>query len=148
MPAETVRPDLHIVVLAAGKGTRMKSVLPKVLHRAGGRALIDNVIGAADAMRPVSVVVVVGHQTELMRHHFTGRADVHLVVQEPQLGTGHALLQAEPFLEGKSGTLLMLSGDVPLLRSASVDALVDHGMRGAVRRRVGRAKPATAARFW
>ncbi len=133
MPAETVRPDLHVVVLAAGKGTRMKSALPKVLHRAGGRALIDHVIGAADAMSPLSVVVVVGHQTELMRSHFAGRADVHLVVQEPQLGTGHALLQAEPFLEGKSGTLLMLYGDVPLLRSASVDALVNHHVRsGAV----------------
>ena len=129
MPAETVRPDLHVVVLAAGKGTRMKSAVPKVLHRAGGRALIDHVIGAADAMRPVSVVVVVGHQTELLRGHFAGRADVHLAVQEPQLGTGHALLQAEPFLEGKSGTLLMLSGDVPLLRSASVDALVNQHVR-------------------
>jgi bifunctional UDP-N-acetylglucosamine pyrophosphorylase / glucosamine-1-phosphate N-acetyltransferase len=129
MPAETIHPELHVVVLAAGKGTRMKSALPKVLHRASGRALIDHVIGAADAMRPISVVVIVGHQTELLRGHFAGRPDVHLASQEPQLGTGHALLQAEPFLEGKSGTLLMLSGDVPLLRSASVDALVNHHVR-------------------
>jgi len=126
MPVATVSPDLHIVVLAAGKGTRMKSALPKVLHRTAGLALIDHVIGSADAVRPSSIVIIIGHQTEQLRGHFVRRPEVHLAVQEPQLGTGHAVLQAEPFLEGKTGTVLLLSGDVPLLRASSVQALVRH----------------------
>jgi bifunctional UDP-N-acetylglucosamine pyrophosphorylase / glucosamine-1-phosphate N-acetyltransferase len=126
MPAAALPPDLHIVILAAGKGTRMKSALPKVLHRAGGVPLIDHVAGSAESLLPSSMVVVVGHQTEQLREHFTGRTDVSLALQEPQLGTGHALLQAEPFLRGKTGTVLLLSGDVPLLRAATVRALVAH----------------------
>lgn len=117
---------LHIVVLAAGKGTRMKSALPKVLHRAAGRPLIDHVLASAAPLLPVSTIVIVGHQTELLREHFRARADVQLALQEPQLGTGHALLQAEPHLKGKSGTVLLLSGDVPLLREATIRTLVEH----------------------
>ncbi len=126
MPAATLPPDLHIVVLAAGKGTRMKSALPKVLHRAAGVPLIDHVAGSAESLKPSSIVVVIGHQTEQLREHFARRSDVNLALQEPQLGTGHALLQAEPFLRGKTGTVLLLSGDVPLLRAATVRALIDH----------------------
>lgn len=117
---------LHIVVLAAGKGTRMKSSLPKVLHRAAGMPLIDHVLLSAAPLGPASTVVIVGHQTEIVREHFGKRPDVRLALQEPQLGTGHALLQAEPFLLGKSGTVLLLSGDVPLLRESTVRALVAH----------------------
>ena len=132
MPAATLPPDLHIVVLAAGKGTRMKSALPKVLHRAAGAPLIDHVAGAAESMKPSSIVVVIGHQTEQLREHFARRSDVTLALQEPQLGTGHALLQAEPFLRGKTGTVLLLSGDVPLLRAETVRALIEHHVsRGA-----------------
>jgi bifunctional UDP-N-acetylglucosamine pyrophosphorylase/glucosamine-1-phosphate N-acetyltransferase len=126
MPAAASPRDLHIVVLAAGKGTRMKSALPKVLHRAAGLPLIDHVAGSAESLKPSSIVVVVGHQTEQLRAHFAHRSDVHLVLQEPQLGTGHALLQAEPLLQGKTGTVLLLSGDVPLLRATTVQALVSH----------------------
>jgi bifunctional UDP-N-acetylglucosamine pyrophosphorylase / glucosamine-1-phosphate N-acetyltransferase len=132
MPAATLPPDLHIVVLAAGKGTRMKSALPKVLHRAAGAPLIDHVAGAAESMKPSSIVVVIGHQTEQLREHFARRSDVTLALQDPQLGTGHALLQAEPFLRGKTGTVLLLSGDVPLLRAETVRALIEHHVsRGA-----------------
>ena len=118
MPADS-QPSLHIVVLAAGKGTRMKSALPKVLHHAAGAPLIDHVLGAAAPLAPDSVIVVIGHQTEQVQAHLTD-SGVQTAVQEPQLGTGHALLQAEPFLRGKTGTLLLLSGDVPLLRPATV----------------------------
>ena len=127
-------PDqVHIVVLAAGKGTRMKSAVPKVLHRALGQPLIDHVLASSASLSPASVTVIIGHQTELLRGHFaTARPAVQLAVQEPQLGTGHALLQAEPFLRGKTGTVLLLSGDVPLLTSATVRALVGHhAARGA-----------------
>ncbi len=126
MPAQSGPPDVHIVVLAAGKGTRMKSALPKVLHEAAGRALIDHVLGAAEPLNPSTVVVVVGHQTEQVRAHLKPRPGIKFALQEPQLGTGHALLQAEPHLEGKTGTVLLLSGDVPLLRAETVGALLSH----------------------
>jgi bifunctional UDP-N-acetylglucosamine pyrophosphorylase / glucosamine-1-phosphate N-acetyltransferase len=103
----------------------MKSALPKVLHRAAGRPLIDRVLAAAEPLAPASVIVVIGHQTEQLRSHLAG-SGVLTAIQEPQLGTGHALLQAEPYLEGKTGTLLLLSGDVPLLRPATVQTLVAH----------------------
>jgi bifunctional UDP-N-acetylglucosamine pyrophosphorylase/glucosamine-1-phosphate N-acetyltransferase len=125
MPANSHSSNLHVVVLAAGKGTRMKSALPKVLHKANGLTLVDRVLAAAEALEPESVIVVIGHQTEQLQAHLAG-STVLTAVQEPQLGTGHALLQAEPFLEGKVGTVLLLSGDVPLLRSATVQALVNH----------------------
>ena len=104
----------------------MKSVLPKVLHRACGVALLDHVIRLTDPLRPASVVAVVGHQTELVTRHLAGRKDVAFAIQEPQLGTGHALLQAEPFLpQNQHGTVLLLSGDVPLLRTGTLHALLD-----------------------
>jgi bifunctional UDP-N-acetylglucosamine pyrophosphorylase/glucosamine-1-phosphate N-acetyltransferase len=116
--------DLHIVVLAAGKGTRMKSALPKVLHQACGLPLIEHVLRAADALQPASAVVVVGHEADQVRARLQGRGSLSVVVQEPQLGTGHALLQAEAPLKGRRGTVVMLSGDVPLLTAATLDRLV------------------------
>src|SRR4030095_11381873 len=116
--------DVHLVVLAAGKGTRMKSAFPKILHRAAGLRLIDLVFRAAEPLHVATTALVVGHQTEIVHAAFADRPSVTFVVQEPQLGTGHALLQAEPFLSGKTGTVLLLSGDVPLLRPATIEALV------------------------
>ncbi len=116
--------DLHIVVLAAGKGTRMKSAVPKVLHSACGLPLIEHVLRAAAALHPASTVIVLGHGAEMVGRQLASRAGLTTVVQEPQLGTGHALLQAEPALAGRRGTLVLLSGDVPLLRPATLEALV------------------------
>ena len=124
--------ELHIVLLAAGKGTRMKSAVPKVLHQACGLPLIEHVLRAADALHPASTVVVVGHGADLVRAQVASRPTVSVVVQEPQLGTGHALLQAEPALAGRTGTLVVLSGDVPLLRAETLDRLVRaHAAAGA-----------------
>ena len=121
-----------MVVLAAGKGTRMKSAVPKLLHQAHGLPLIEHVIRTAAALQPASIVVVVGHQAELLRAGTPAHDRLTFAVQEPQLGTGHALLQAEPFLRGASGTLVLLSGDVPLLRGETVRELVArHEERGA-----------------
>src|SRR3954465_4536486 len=100
--------DLHIVVLAAGKGTRMKSALPKVLHQACGLPLIEHVLRSADALQPASAVVVVGHEADQVRLRLGGRPSLSVVVQAPQLGTGHALLQAEAPLKGQRGTVVML----------------------------------------
>jgi bifunctional UDP-N-acetylglucosamine pyrophosphorylase / glucosamine-1-phosphate N-acetyltransferase len=115
--------QLHIVVLAAGKGTRMKSALPKVLHLACGLPLIEHVLRAADPLSPGVTVVVVGHEADLVRSHLAARPGLTVVVQEPQLGTGHALLQAEPALQGLTGTVVLLSGDVPLLRPQTLERL-------------------------
>jgi len=110
------------VVLAAGKGTRMKSSRPKVLHEAAGRPLLAWVLEAARAAGVNRLVVVVGHGADDVRERFAA-PDVRFVLQEPQLGTGHALAQAAPEVPGES-TLLVLSGDVPLVRAATLRALV------------------------
>ena len=123
----------HVVILAAGQGTRMKSADPKVLHRAAGFSLIEHVLRAADVLRPSTTVVVVGHMAARVKETLKEQLGVQFALQEAQLGTGHALLQAEPHLAGKSGTVVLLSGDVPLLRPATLCAMVKaHTARGAV----------------
>ena len=117
-------PDIHVVVLAAGKGTRMKSALPKMLHLAAGLPLIEHVLRAADSLTPASIIVVVGYHADQLKATIRKRLGLAFALQEPQLGTGHALLQAEPLLRDARGTLLLLSGDVPLLRAETVAALV------------------------
>src|SRR5688500_12777189 len=115
---------LHIVILAAGKGTRMRSERSKVLHRMAGRTLIDHVLDAARAVNPASVTVIVGHQAEAVKAAL-GPRGCGFALQEPQVGTGHALLQAETALRGAEGDVLLLSGDVPLLRGETMAGLVD-----------------------
>lgn len=115
---------VHVVVLAAGKGTRMRSEQPKVLHEVNGVPMLTHVLRTASAVDPASVTVVLGHKAELVRAAYAGDASVRFVVQEPQLGTGHALLQALPLLAGASGDLLLLYGDVPLLRAETLTTLL------------------------
>jgi bifunctional UDP-N-acetylglucosamine pyrophosphorylase/glucosamine-1-phosphate N-acetyltransferase len=98
--------------------------MPKVLHVAGGRSLIEHALHLAASLDPASIVVVVGHEADLLRTALAKRLGLAFAVQEPQLGTGHALLQAEPLLRAARGTLVLLSGDVPLLRADSHAALV------------------------
>ena len=125
-------PDLHVVILAAGKGTRMKSAAPKVLHRLSGRPLVEYVLRAADTLQPTSVTLVVGHQSEAVIRALTDRPNLRFVRQEPQLGTAHAVLQTEALLGKTRGTLLLLSGDVPLLSPATLQrVLAAHAEAGA-----------------
>ncbi|HSL16543.1 MAG TPA: NTP transferase domain-containing protein [Methylomirabilota bacterium] len=121
-----------VAVLAAGKGTRMRSDVPKVLHELAGRPLLDHVLDLALAVaRPHDVVVVVGHGAEAVTELVRGRG-VTEVVQEPQLGTGDALRVALAGLEGRpTGRLVVLSGDVPLLRPDTVRRLLADLDRGA-----------------
>ena len=116
--------DIHVVVLAAGKGTRMKSAVPKVLHGAAGRSLIEYALLVAASLSPASIVIVVGYQADQLKDALSNRPGLSFAVQEPQLGTGHALLQAEPLLRNARGTLVLLSGDVPLLSAKTLTALV------------------------
>jgi bifunctional UDP-N-acetylglucosamine pyrophosphorylase/glucosamine-1-phosphate N-acetyltransferase len=116
---------LGIVILAAGQGTRMKSATPKVLHRLAGRPLLAHVLDTAAALGPVRVVVVYGHGGEQVPAQFAQRHDVVWVEQTPQLGTGHALQQAEPHLDG-CDRALVLYGDVPLVEPDTLRALLAH----------------------
>jgi bifunctional UDP-N-acetylglucosamine pyrophosphorylase/glucosamine-1-phosphate N-acetyltransferase len=122
--------SIHVVVLAAGQGTRMKSSLPKVLHRVPGGCLLDCVIRTAETISPETLTIVIGHGADAVRSHLAGKNTIQFARQEPQLGTAHALLQAAPLLAGRNGTLVLLSGDVPLLRPATLRRLVD-AHRGA-----------------
>jgi len=103
----------------------MKSRLPKVLHSLVGRPLIEHVLQVADAISPSTVTLVIGHGAESVRSAIGNRSNIGFVVQEPQLGTAHALQQAETRLAGKQGTVVLLSGDVPLLRGSTLRRLVE-----------------------
>ena len=96
--------DLHVVVLAAGKGTRMKSARPKVLHHVAGKPMIDHVMAAAQSLAPRTTTFVVGHMKELLRQELERYPGLSYVTQEPQLGTGHALLQTAGVLEREKGS--------------------------------------------
>lgn len=117
--------DTHAVILAAGQGTRMKSQLPKVLHRISGRPLIEYVLHTARSVSPSSLVLIVGHKADMVRSELNHWNDLSFALQEPQLGTAHALQQAEAALAGAQGTLVLLSGDVPLLKRHTLSRLVD-----------------------
>ena len=124
--------DTHVVVLAAGKGTRMRSAMPKVLHRVAGVPILQYVLAAAETLSPRSITVVIGHDAERVKASVPGHPRLTFVVQDPQLGTAHALLTAEPALVGATGTLMLLYGDVPLLSPATLKRLVDrHQTAGA-----------------
>jgi len=116
--------DLHVVILAAGKGTRMKSSRPKVLHEVAGRPMIDYVLRTSQSLGPKTTTLIVGHMKEILQSSLSQMPHLRFAVQEPQLGTGHALLQAAPLLEGENGVVLLLSGDVPLLKRHTLTGLL------------------------
>ena len=121
--------NIHIVILAAGKGTRMKSARPKVLHHVAGRPLIDYVLSTAATLNPCTTTVVVGHQAADLQSALEHHRHVSFVVQEPQLGTAHALMATEPVFQGATGILVLLSGDVPLLTPNTLKTLVEQHQR-------------------
>jgi bifunctional UDP-N-acetylglucosamine pyrophosphorylase/glucosamine-1-phosphate N-acetyltransferase len=112
------------VILAAGLGKRMKSDLPKVLHLACGRPLVDYVLDAARAAGAKRLIVVVGHKAELVRETLRDAADVEFALQAQQRGTGHAVLMCRDLLAEHNGPVLVLAGDTPLLRSTSLARLL------------------------
>jgi len=111
------------VILAAGKGTRMKSDTHKVLHPIAGRPMLLHLMASVDALDPAKKVVIVGDKAEQLEAALAGSAD--LAVQEPQLGTGHAVQQAEGALTGFDGDVLILYGDVPFVPTATMQAMID-----------------------
>ncbi len=113
---------LAILVLAAGKGSRMKSGRAKVLHEIAGRPMLGYSLAVAEALGPERLVVVVGRDADLVRERFQGRA--HFVLQAEQRGTGHAVLVAREALEGFQGDVLILYGDTPLLRETTLRHMI------------------------
>lgn len=114
-----------VAILAAGKGTRMKSNLPKVLHSLGGKSLVERVIASAEPLAPSRRMVIVGYQAEEVKSALNGISGLEFVEQSVQLGTGHAIQQLLPHLQGYTGDLLILNGDVPLLRSETLKNLLE-----------------------
>lgn len=117
--------DPVAVVLAAGKSTRMKSELPKVLHEVCGRMMIEYVLDAARAAGVKKMIVVVGHRADLVRAALAGQHDVVFAEQKEQKGTGHAVMMCESELRGHTGSTLILAGDTPLLNGPSLKTLFD-----------------------
>jgi len=119
---------LNIVIMAAGKGTRMRSSLPKVLHRLAGRPLLQHVLDSAATLAPDRTLVITGHgaeQVEALVSRGEPAGTVGCMRQQPQLGTGHAVQQAVPALGEAAGTTLILNGDVPLIAPATARALAE-----------------------
>jgi bifunctional UDP-N-acetylglucosamine pyrophosphorylase/glucosamine-1-phosphate N-acetyltransferase len=114
---------LNIVVMAAGKGTRMKSARPKVMHTLAGRPLLQHVLDTCSGLQAGRTVVITGHGAAEVEARFAG-AGARFVRQEPQLGTGHAVQQAVPALDDAAATTLILNGDVPLILPRTAMALV------------------------
>ena len=111
----------------------MKSDVPKVLHRIAGHSLVDHVLRTAAPLTPATITLVVGHGADQVKAHLAPHSHLSYAVQDPQLGTGHALLQTAPMLRDKRGTVLLLSGDVPLLTSQTLRGLVTtHQEAGAM----------------
>jgi bifunctional UDP-N-acetylglucosamine pyrophosphorylase / glucosamine-1-phosphate N-acetyltransferase len=115
--------NIAAIILAAGKGTRMKSDTHKVLHPIAGRPMLMHLMASVDALNPAKKVVVVGSGKDQLEAVLAGSAD--LAVQEPQLGTGHAVQQAEGALADFSGDVLILYGDAPFVPTATMQAMID-----------------------
>ncbi|MGF1457391.1 MAG: bifunctional UDP-N-acetylglucosamine diphosphorylase/glucosamine-1-phosphate N-acetyltransferase GlmU [Leptolyngbyaceae cyanobacterium] len=116
---------LAVVVLAAGKGTRMKSALPKVLHPLGGRSLVECVLDSLAEIDPAHRLVVVGYEAGQVQRALSHLDGLTFVEQTEQLGTGHAVQQVLPHLQGFEGDLLVLNGDVPLLRPSTLRQMLE-----------------------
>lgn len=114
--------NIKAVILAAGKGTRMKSDLPKVVHKIYDKPLVEYVIDAATEAGATNTCVVVGYKAELVKKAIAHQ--VNYVVQEEQLGTGHAVMQAADFI-GKDGIVMVLCGDTPLIQGSTLKQLID-----------------------
>ena len=116
--------QLGIIILAAGQGTRMHSELPKVLHHLGGKPLFLHALGAVQGLKPGCIVVLIGHGAEAVKQAYPG-ADINWIVQEKQLGTGHAVLCAEDAFRDFTGDVIILSGDVPLITENTLRTMVE-----------------------
>tara|TARA_X000000368_G_scaffold157515_1_gene124117 strand:- start:715 stop:1440 length:726 start_codon:yes stop_codon:yes gene_type:complete len=117
--------ELRVIILAAGKGTRMNSDLPKVLHKLQGKSLIDYVIDESELLNPKEILLVVGFKKERVIKHTESRINLKYATQIEQLGTGHAVLQTNELLKNRKGHILILYGDVPNIKASTLQPIVD-----------------------
>ena len=117
---------LRIVVLAAGKGTRMNSDLPKVLHKLNSKPLLDYVLDESELLNPLESILIVGFKKDQVISHTKNRTNLKYVTQKEQLGTGHAVLQTEGLLKNEKGHILILYGDVPNIKASTLQPIVDN----------------------
>jgi UDP-N-acetylglucosamine diphosphorylase/glucosamine-1-phosphate N-acetyltransferase len=122
---ETRNQKLATLILAAGQGTRMKSSLAKVLHPLHGKPMLSYPVDLAKKVGSGEIAVIVGHQADLIEETMDSE-DLVFILQREQLGTGHAVLQAREHFKSFEGTVLILCGDVPLLRTSTVRELIEH----------------------
>ena len=111
---------LRVAILAAGKGTRMESSLPKVLHKISGKSLLQRVIDSCLELKPDQIFVITGHKTKEVQKSIPNDKKIQVVVQEPQSGTGHAIQVLCKEVKKHEGNLLVLNGDVPLIRPCTL----------------------------
>lgn len=122
-----------VVILAAGKGTRMKSDKAKVLHEINGKPMINFVVDAAKKVVSDNIVVVVGHQKEVVQNTVSQNANIQFAVQEEQLGTGHAVMCAMPLIHETIDSVVVLCGDVPLISSKTIEKFIaNHNEENAI----------------
>ena len=121
--------DVSIIILAAGKGTRMRSELAKVLHQAGGRPLLEHVVRACQPLKPAQLLVIVGHQAEAVRE-LAEKIGAQTALQQPQRGTGHAIQVARRAIRKSAKLAIVVAGDAALLRTRTLAALLDTHRRG------------------
>lgn len=115
--------EMVVIVLAAGKGVRMQSDLPKVFHNLGGQPLLEHVLKSVKSLHPQKILVVVGHKKAMIEDYFSSW-DIEFIHQKEQLGTGHAVMQTEPPLKNFQGVVLVLAGDVPFIRSSTLEKML------------------------
>ena len=115
--------DLAVIILAAGKGSRMQTPLAKVLIPIAGKPILEYVLDVAEKLHPARTIVVVGHQADQVQEKFSNRG-LEFVLQEEQLGTGHAARQTEQALNGFKGNVLVLCGDMPLIKTETLERLL------------------------
>ena len=117
--------ELRVVILAAGKGTRMNSDLPKVLHKLKDKPLIDYVINESELLNPKEILLIVGFKKERVIAHTANRINLRYAIQMEQLGTGHAVLKTKKLLKNEKGHILILYGDVPNIKASTLQPIID-----------------------
>ena len=117
--------ELRVIILAAGKGTRMNSDLPKVLHKLKGKPLLDYVIDQSELLNPKEIILVVGFKKDRVIKHTESRINLKYATQIEQLGTGHAVLQTNELLKNRKGHILILYGDVPNIKASTLQPIID-----------------------
>ncbi len=117
---------LTVAILAAGKGTRMASTLPKVLHKLSGKTLLQRVINSCNELKPDKIFIIVGHKSKEVEDSVLKNKNIHFIVQNPQKGTGHAIQVLSKQVKKHEGKLLVLNGDVPLIKAETLKGLIKH----------------------